>query len=118
MAAPTRNLTRSAIMRSLDDRHFGLEEQIAELLRTIPTTPAEFLALERATNVLGATLSDRIIQAVLEMSQGALAQRVEPSRSPPAGQSERPCPRPTAWSSVRRRNFQRPEPEIRPPRAP
>ena len=68
MAAPTPTMTRSTILRTLDERLAHLEDRIAGLLRSIPATAGDFLALEREAIGLGAGLADDIIQAMLEMS--------------------------------------------------
>lgn len=75
MAAPTPTMTRSTILRTLDGRLAHLGDRIAGLLRSIPATAAEFLALEREAINLGAALADDIIQAALEMCNADQAGR-------------------------------------------
>jgi len=75
MAAPTPTFTRSTILRTLGEQFSRHENGIAGLLRTIPGSPSEFVALEREATDLGAALADDIIQAVLVMCHADQAGR-------------------------------------------
>ena len=75
MTAPTATFTRSTILRTLGERFSHRDDEIAVLLRTIPGSPAEFVAFEREATDLGAALADDIIQAVLVMCHADQAGR-------------------------------------------